>query len=52
MLLELRIPAREGKLLAEVHRSAQIVASTGDVLLTLRASPSDRGRWERPGVVR
>ncbi len=55
-LVQLRVPAAEGKLLAEIHRSSQVVASehdevTGDVLLTVRADAAELGRWERAGVV-
>jgi GTP-binding protein HflX len=50
-LVRLRVPAKEGKLLAEVHRTAQVVESandeeTGDVLLTVRADAAELGRWE------
>ncbi|MDA1082530.1 MAG: GTPase HflX, partial [Gemmatimonadetes bacterium] len=55
-LLRLRVPAAQGKLLAEIHRTSQVVAAendeeTGDVLLTVRADAAERGRWEQAGVV-
>jgi hypothetical protein len=51
-VVRLRVPAKEGKLLAEIHRSAQVVDSandeeTGDVLLSVRADPAELGRWEK-----
>jgi GTP-binding protein HflX len=55
-LLRLRIPAAAGKLLAEVHREADVVETTsdpetGDSLLAVRADDALRGRLERAGVV-
>jgi len=55
-LVQLRVPAAQGKLLAEIHRTAQVVASandevTGDVLLTVRADAAEFGRWEQAGIV-
>ena len=51
-VVRLRVPAAEGKLLAEMHRGAQVVESandetTGDVLLGVRADAAELGRWER-----
>lgn len=51
-IVRLRVPAAEGKLLAEIHRGAQVVESandeeTGDVLLSVRADAAEIGRWER-----
>lgn len=51
-IVRLRVPAREGKLLAEIHRTAQVVEmtndeETGDVLLSVRANAAEIGRWER-----
>lgn len=55
-LVQLRVPAAQGKLIAEVHRTAQVVASTsdeqtGDVLLTVRADAAELGKWEQAGIV-
>ena len=51
-IVRLRVPAKEGKLLAGIHRSAQVVEmtndeETGDVLLSVRADAAEIGRWEQ-----
>ena len=50
-----RIPAGNGKLIADVHRNAEVIATahdeeTGDVLLTARLDAALRGRVEREGI--
>jgi GTP-binding protein HflX len=55
-LVRLRIPAAAGKLLAEVHREADVVESTsdpetGDSLLAVRADDALKARLERAGAV-
>ncbi|MCX5766889.1 MAG: GTPase HflX [Gemmatimonadetes bacterium] len=50
-----RIPAGNGKLIADVHRNAEVIQSmhdeeTGDVLLTARLDAALRGRVEREGI--
>jgi hypothetical protein len=52
----LRIPAAMGKVLAEIHRSGEVVSSahdeeTGDVLMTARVDSALFGRLERDGLV-
>lgn len=47
--VDLRLPASQGKLIAEIHRTGEVLSSTndeetGDVLLTARVDP---GLWER-----
>jgi GTP-binding protein HflX len=55
-LVRLRIPAMNGKLLAEVHRAGEVVSTesdpeTGDTVLTARVDAELRGRLERAGVL-
>ncbi|MDQ8165304.1 MAG: GTPase HflX [Gemmatimonadota bacterium] len=50
-VMRLRVPASDGKLLAEIHRDSEVaeVASdpeTGDSLLSVRADDAARRRWE------
>jgi GTP-binding protein HflX len=54
--VQLRIPAAMGKVLAEIHRSGEVVSSahdeeTGDVLMTARVDSALFGRLERDGLV-
>jgi GTP-binding protein HflX len=55
-VLRLRIPAANGKLLAEVHREGDVLETasdpeTGDTVLRARVDEHLRGRLEREGVV-
>ena len=55
-LVNLRLPAAKGKLIAEIHRDGEVVTSandevTGDVLMSARVDSGLLGRLEREGVV-
>ncbi len=55
-VLRLRIPAANGRLLAEIHREGDVIETasdpeTGDTVLKARVDAVLRGRLEREGVV-
>ena len=55
-VVQLRIPAADGKLLAEIHREGDVLTTasdpdTGDTVMTARVDAVFRGRLERAGVV-
>ena len=55
-LVQLRVPATNGKLLAEIHREGEVVSSTsdeetGDTLIAARIGATLLQRLEREGVV-
>ena len=54
-VVQLRVPAANGKLLAEIHRDGDVIETnsdpaTGDTLLSVRINSALRGRLEREGV--
>ncbi len=54
-VVHLRVPAANGKLLAEIHRQGDVIETisdptTGDTLLSVRIDSALRGRLEREGV--
>lgn len=54
-VVQLRVPAANGKLLAEIHRQGDVIETisdpaTGDTLLRARIDSALRGRLEREGV--
>jgi GTPase len=55
--IQLRVPAANGRLLAEIHREGDVLETssdpdTGDTMLTARVDPLLRARLEREGVLR
>jgi GTP-binding protein HflX len=55
-LVNLRLPAASGKLIAEIHRDGEVVTTTndeesGDVLMAARVDSALLGRLEKEGVV-
>jgi GTP-binding protein HflX len=55
-IVRLRVPAANGRLLAEIHREGDVIETssdpeTGDTLLSARVDSVLRGRLEREGVV-
>jgi GTP-binding protein HflX len=53
-LVEIRLPASDGKSLAELYRSAEVLSQTaedGEVIVSARIDAATAGRLERAGVV-
>jgi GTP-binding protein HflX len=55
-LVRLRVPASNGKLIAEIHRDGEVTSTTndeqtGDVILSARVDAGLLGRLERDGLV-
>lgn len=47
---DVRVPAGNGKLLAEIHREAEVISSrldeeTGEMVLAVRADAASRSKW-------
>jgi GTP-binding protein HflX len=56
-VVEIRVDAGNGKLMAEIHRGGEVIATradeeSGEVVITARIDAALRGRLEREGAVR